>query len=312
MATDVEYNLSIGEVARLTGVNPVTLRAWQRRFGLVTPQRTPKGHRLYSQEQVDEINEILHWLAQGVAISRVKPLLNQALSDAALISEEDSDWQQLQLGLDKAVLELKAVTLQQRLDELSSLYPMPLCGPQLADWLQNLDNILVQRVDGALVRTWLQQQLQHYLSQRCDSVMKQKPRNVLLLELGEQPAYQTWLWQLALLAQGLLPQRFALSDELDSLALVSDRLQPIAVLVLPAAHTHQSALQQLDQLAEKLAIPVALGGPYAPLLRDSLQQQPQLALLSEITQLAQWPTPTAVTAAASHHAPATQVNEECV
>ena len=35
----------IREVSRLTGVNSVTLRAWERRYGLIRPQRTPKGHR---------------------------------------------------------------------------------------------------------------------------------------------------------------------------------------------------------------------------------------------------------------------------
>lgn len=47
--------LPIGEVARLTGVNPVTLRAWERRYGLIKPQRTPKGHRLYPQDQVQRV-----------------------------------------------------------------------------------------------------------------------------------------------------------------------------------------------------------------------------------------------------------------
>ena len=36
----------IREVARLTGVNPVTLRAWERRYGLIQPTRTESGHRL--------------------------------------------------------------------------------------------------------------------------------------------------------------------------------------------------------------------------------------------------------------------------
>ena len=30
----------IREVARLTGINPVTLRAWERRYGLIQPVRT--------------------------------------------------------------------------------------------------------------------------------------------------------------------------------------------------------------------------------------------------------------------------------
>ena len=46
--------LPIREVARQTGVNAVTLRAWERRYGLIVPQRTPKGHRLYSAEHVGQ------------------------------------------------------------------------------------------------------------------------------------------------------------------------------------------------------------------------------------------------------------------
>ena len=35
--------LPIREVARQTGVNAVTLRAWERRYSLIVPLRTPKG-----------------------------------------------------------------------------------------------------------------------------------------------------------------------------------------------------------------------------------------------------------------------------
>ena len=41
--------LPIREVARQTGVNAVTLRAWERRYGLIVPHRTEKGHRLYTR-----------------------------------------------------------------------------------------------------------------------------------------------------------------------------------------------------------------------------------------------------------------------
>ena len=58
------YNMSqaripIRTVAALTGVNPITLRAWERRYGLVRPLRTPKGHRLYTQAHVAEIRRVL-------------------------------------------------------------------------------------------------------------------------------------------------------------------------------------------------------------------------------------------------------------
>ncbi|NIY94471.1 MerR family transcriptional regulator [Vibrio diazotrophicus] len=66
---------AIREVAELTGVKPVTLRAWQRRYNLVQPQRTEKGHRLFNQENIDSIKEIQGWLAKGVSIGKVSELL---------------------------------------------------------------------------------------------------------------------------------------------------------------------------------------------------------------------------------------------
>ena len=51
--------LPIRDAARETGVNPVTLRAWERRYGLVKPHRTAKGHRLYSADQLQQIQQIL-------------------------------------------------------------------------------------------------------------------------------------------------------------------------------------------------------------------------------------------------------------
>ena len=49
----------IREVSRLTGVNPVTLRAWERRYGLIRPTRTDSGHRLYSMADVEAVRSIL-------------------------------------------------------------------------------------------------------------------------------------------------------------------------------------------------------------------------------------------------------------
>ena len=44
---------TIGEVALLCDINPVTLRAWQRRYGLLKPQRTDGGHRLFNDADID-------------------------------------------------------------------------------------------------------------------------------------------------------------------------------------------------------------------------------------------------------------------
>jgi MerR family transcriptional regulator, light-induced transcriptional regulator len=66
------YNLRA--VTHETGLSPETLRAWERRYGIVSPQRTPGGHRLYSLRDI----KMLKWLVarqdQGLSISRAVKL----------------------------------------------------------------------------------------------------------------------------------------------------------------------------------------------------------------------------------------------
>jgi DNA-binding transcriptional MerR regulator len=49
---------TIGTVSKLTGVGAITLRAWERRYGLIQPKRKERGHRLYSRAHIDQINRI--------------------------------------------------------------------------------------------------------------------------------------------------------------------------------------------------------------------------------------------------------------
>ncbi len=82
----------IREVARQTGINPVTLRAWERRYGLIQPQRSAKGHRLYTPEHIAQIRQVLSWLERGVAVSQVKRLLEDAADIHNLIQPSSKPW----------------------------------------------------------------------------------------------------------------------------------------------------------------------------------------------------------------------------
>jgi DNA-binding transcriptional MerR regulator len=66
------YNL--GAVVQETGVEPDTLRAWERRYGLPDPARTKGGHRLYSRRDVDTIKWLLARQEEGMRISRAVEL----------------------------------------------------------------------------------------------------------------------------------------------------------------------------------------------------------------------------------------------
>jgi DNA-binding transcriptional MerR regulator len=73
----------IRTVADLTGVNAITLRAWERRYGLLEPIRKDSGHRLYTQEHIDLINRVVGLLDRGMRIGQVKDHLDAQEADGA-------------------------------------------------------------------------------------------------------------------------------------------------------------------------------------------------------------------------------------
>lgn len=73
----------IGAVSRLTGVEPETLRMWERRYGLAPSARSGGGHRLYSERDVDVLRAVKVLLETGMRIGAVAALpAEQILSDA--------------------------------------------------------------------------------------------------------------------------------------------------------------------------------------------------------------------------------------
>ena len=50
-----EKTYTIVEAADVVGVSTATLRAWERRYGLLAPQRTAGGHRRYTENDVDRL-----------------------------------------------------------------------------------------------------------------------------------------------------------------------------------------------------------------------------------------------------------------
>lgn len=72
------FNLKV--VLRETGLAADTLRAWERRYGLPVPQRTPGGHRLYSQYDIETIKWLMARQNEGLSISRAVELWKEQLA----------------------------------------------------------------------------------------------------------------------------------------------------------------------------------------------------------------------------------------
>lgn len=71
----------IGEVARLTELKPFVLRYWENEFPMLEPVKSPNGHRLYRQEDVDLVLKIKRLLYdEGFTIAGARRYLKEAVS----------------------------------------------------------------------------------------------------------------------------------------------------------------------------------------------------------------------------------------
>jgi MerR family transcriptional regulator, light-induced transcriptional regulator len=67
--------LRIGQLAKRTGVSPELLRAWEQRYGLLQPTRTPGGFRLYSAADEARVQHMQRLLSGGLAAAQAARLI---------------------------------------------------------------------------------------------------------------------------------------------------------------------------------------------------------------------------------------------
>lgn len=187
-AIDQDALYPIREVARLTGVNPITLRAWERRYQLIEPVRTESGHRLYSQADIDFLYETLRLMAEGVPISRIKALISESPGKPQSITRpySSSDHSELLLNICQAVTQLKVQRLEPLLDRLLADYSLS----AIHRLLPEIEQQLPAQDEGAPVLAFWHSSLTRRLEVRLHSLYAQPmlPQQRLVVHKTAQTA----------------------------------------------------------------------------------------------------------------------------
>ncbi len=123
-----ESSLRIGDVAKLAGTTPRTIRYYEE-IGLLpgAPERPVGGHRLYTQAEVDRLREVIRLKELlGVSLQELKELLAAEEARAAVRAElrrEDVDPARRQELLAEALghLDRQIALVERRASELAKL-----------------------------------------------------------------------------------------------------------------------------------------------------------------------------------------------
>lgn len=80
MSADDHPRYRIQAVSETTGIPSPTLRAWERRYGVPTPDRTGKGYRLYSERDIEMLTRMRDLCDSGMSASDAARLVGDFFS----------------------------------------------------------------------------------------------------------------------------------------------------------------------------------------------------------------------------------------
>ena len=99
------FNIHIA--SQLSGVAAATIRAWEKRYNVLTPQRADNGHRLYSESDIEKLSILQQLTQQGLSIGKIAGLTNDELK--ALLKENELTSIELFSTNDKDLIDMDAL-----------------------------------------------------------------------------------------------------------------------------------------------------------------------------------------------------------
>jgi len=256
---------TIGTVSKLTGVGAITLRAWERRHGLIRPVRKESGHRLYTRNHIDQINRITALTQQGIRISQISPEMLESDIDIEPGEETDSDvWKDYLNSMVAAIISFDEDRLEEIYNTALSLYPIGLVTRKL------LTPLLIE-----LGIRWASQQsgvaeehfFAFYLRNKLGARYHHRPRGnngvrLLLAGLpGEHHEIGLLLFALAAHNAGYSVIPLGANMPMNELAKVVEKKGCSAILLSGAIEpSEQTLTKDLPLLVDQSQVPVLVGG----------------------------------------------------
>lgn len=272
---DAEDLYPIREVSRLTGVNPVTLRAWERRYGLLVPHRTASGHRLYSMADVERVRAVTAWIERGVAVSKVASIIDRQAPPPRLrsadtstkpveapLTDDMSPWQE---RLVEAAGRFDPASVDRVYGQIMASYPLPMAinGVLLPVWRS-----LQAQSGGSPSAQWtfLDNYLRLRLSQRVGFVRDGVPTVFLAALPGAQRELDILMIAACVAEAGCNVGLLAAPLPFPDIQMVAER-SGCAALVLVSSRALDSDVltKRLPRLEQSLECSLALAGPASEL-----------------------------------------------
>lgn len=252
--------MRIGELSRRVGVSPELLRAWERRYGLLRPERTDGGFRLYSSADERRIQAMQQQLALGLSAAEAASVALAAAEDEPAAAESAGDLAEGARALEEALDGLDDGAAQAALDRLFGAFMLEtVLGDVILPYLRRLG----ERWERNEVTIGQEHFASNLLRARLLGLARgwgrgAGPRALLACAPGELHDLPLIIFGLALRARGWRITFLGPDTPVATVAETAQRLGPVLVVVSAAqAGRLEAADVELRALARKQPLAVA-------------------------------------------------------
>jgi DNA-binding transcriptional MerR regulator/methylmalonyl-CoA mutase cobalamin-binding subunit len=280
----------IRTVSELTGVNSITLRAWESRYGLIEPIRKASGHRLYTQEHIDLINRVVGLLDRGMRIGQIKAEVlagnSSDDSDSDLEDERQNYWRRYINGMIAAIIRFDERALERTYSDALSHYPVRLVTEKLLSpvlkevgerWASGQGSIAEEHFFGFYLRNKLGARFHHR------SQSQSGPRLLMACLPGDLHEIGLLLFALDACDHGfqtiLLGANMPLDEFPDAVKKTASDALVLSGTIEPGGEVIS---RFLPRLVEKLDVPVFVGGNVVASNFDDLKKSGVLLIGTDI------------------------------
>ena len=284
MREAITESFPIRTVSEMTGVNAVTLRAWERRYGLIRPVRTPKGHRVYTRDDIELIREILDRLASGVSIGQVARDIEQ--NTAIGQGEVDNIWGRYSERMVEAVTRFDDLALDNVYNDAMSLYPvdivttrllMPLLQELGTRWESAAGSVAEEHFFSVYLRNKLGARFHH------QNLKNTGPKLIVACLPGEHHEFGILLFALMAHSKGFQVILLGANLPVGELPHVVETTDGRAIVLAGSAAVGcSSAIDNVETLAGQVSIPVFVGGEISNRCHDEIEQAGAIALGNDL------------------------------
>lgn len=277
-----KYNMKA--VSKLLGIQPGTLRAWERRYKIIAPERNESGHRLYTEKHITILRWLLRKVEEGFTIGQAVSLFEESeanipVNDEAQIEELDYTFHDIKQNLLQALIKFEEGRALKILEYAFSLFSVEfvlvnLIKALLAEMNRQLEQKKIASVHEVYIYSFIRSKIGAVLQAMPNDHFR--PKAIAVCGPNEMQELDLLMFSIFLKCKGFKVIYLGTSVNEEELYTILDEINPQLLFISSTFYKTETAIHFIETFSRKYKdLCIGIGGKAVSSLKEELDEKYQ-------------------------------------